>query len=123
MKKLLLILLLLQVFNIKAESIDDYYYYQVDKMGAVDEKYSYVVYLKKGDPCIHVNNIKKNINKRFCETGNENLNLYKNFPTIYATNFNLSSSRFYYTVAAPWAEQRCEIYLPKNRLTCEPTGK
>ena len=122
-KKYFLLFILFFSINAISEDINLYKYYQTDQIIPKRKTPHYIVYIKNNDPCIYAYNIKNNEETRFCEMGNTGLNLERDYPTIYPVNLTLRLGVFSFTVAAPWNEQKCEIFLPKNRLTCEPTGK
>ncbi|GAB6263050.1 hypothetical protein PSSHI_32940 [Photobacterium sp. R1] len=51
------------------------------------------------------------------------LNLEKNYPTIYPTRISFDGANLFFLVAAPWAEQKCRIHLEREEIQCESTGK
>lgn len=123
MRILLLMLVLIPSLS-RSESIDNYYYYQLNKGGARNPKYTHAVYLRKDDPCIFLEDLDKKEKFRFCELGDSGLNLSTDYPTIWATDFHLISGNvFSFIVAAPWNEQQCEINIIKSQITCKSTGK
>jgi hypothetical protein len=113
--KIIFSLILLLSFSVYADDVSLYKFYANDG--------SYMAYIKKNDPCIYAGYIKENDIRKYCEMGSSNINLQKNSPSVYVSRFSLFGPYLDIIVAAPWNEQECEIYLPKNRLTCESTGK
>lgn len=101
---------------------NNFRYYQVDKNIPNGKGPFYAVYIKNNDPCIFVDDITEKTTHRFCKMGNSGFDLEKDYPSIYPVEMRMSGS-FHFYVAAPWNEQKCEIYLPRLRLTCKPTGK
>lgn len=99
--------------------MDEFLFYQVNKLGPRDNKYTDAVYLKKNDPSIIVEDMPSKKQQRFCKMGDSGLDLEKEYPTIYATDFRIGGSKLHFIVAAPWNEQRCSIYLPRRT---EPTA-
>ncbi|TDO99759.1 hypothetical protein DFP79_0762 [Marinomonas balearica] len=105
-----------------ADDIDQYRYYQTDQILPKRKSAHYIVYIKNNDPCIYTYNLREKKTVRFCEMGDSGLNLERNYPSIYPVDLTLRLGGFDFKVAAPWSEQKCQIYFPRMKLTCEPTG-
>lgn len=97
-------------------------YYQTNNIVPNGKKPHYTAYITNNNPCIFIKFLQEDTTKEFCEMGNSKLNLKRDFPTIYPINIRLSGSSLYFTVAAPWNEQKCEIFFPTKSINCEPTG-
>ncbi|QMV14186.1 hypothetical protein Vspart_01438 [Vibrio spartinae] len=105
------------------EVMNDYIFYQSNDYLPKRKVATYAVYLKKNDPCIHVIDMRKNADDKFCKMGDSGLDLQNDYPTIYPTMMYIGGGSFYFHVAAPWNEQKCEIKLYKKSINCESTGK
>jgi len=116
--------LLLMVFlshSVTATSITDFYVYQTD-YDIQTKQETFSAYLLKGEPCLTVSLFNNNEKTTYCEMDDSGLNLSKEFPTIYVQNLFVSGPNVYFNVVAPWNEQSCRIFVPKNKITCEATG-
>ncbi|MGY3569876.1 hypothetical protein [Vibrio paucivorans] len=122
MKKIFAFILFISQYSY-ADSIDNYYYYQVNKLGAKDSKYTTAVYLKKGEPCIIVEKLETGKKTKFCEMGESGFNLERDFPSVYPVGFQLVIEDLDFIVAAPWNEQKCSINLLDLSISCEATGR
>jgi hypothetical protein len=117
MKKIVLMIVFSLSINVRADDISHYRYYETNRSE------SYLVYLKKNDPCIHAGYIKENDMYRYCEMGDSGINLEESAPSAYATEFTFNGVSVNFIMAAPWNEQKCRIDLDENSIFCEPTGR
>ncbi|WP_299495108.1 hypothetical protein [uncultured Shewanella sp.] len=120
--KTLLFLLLIPLYSM-AGNIDNYKYYQTDNIISNNSSPYYAAYIKNDNPCIFIKDFKKDKVQEFCQMGESPFNLKRDAPSIYPTRMYLLGSTLFFNVAAPWNEQKCEIYLPDSSITCESTGK
>ncbi|WP_330960246.1 hypothetical protein [Photobacterium sp. 53610] len=124
MKNKFILILLSIGFSVEAyaDDINQYRYYQIwqGRPSGADKG---SVYIRKDDPCITVYNKNKDSRKRYCQMGSSQLNLEKEYPTIYPTMMRFDGANLYFLVAAPWAEQKCKIHLGREDIQCESTGK
>ncbi|MCW8335349.1 hypothetical protein [Vibrio paucivorans] len=121
MKKILTAMLLLSQ-SAYADSIEDYYYYQVNQLGAQDTEYTAAVYLRKSNPCIVVEELDSGKKTSFCKMADSGLDLKRDYPSIYPTNFQLVGEKLYFNVAAPWNGQKCSISLLDLSISCDGAG-
>lgn len=122
MKIFILIISLLIPIYTMAMDTEYLKYYQTSDIVPNGKKPRYAAYITNNNPCIFIKSIQEGSTKEFCDMGNSKLNLKRDFPTIYPINIRLSGSSLYFTVAAPWNEQKCEIFFPEKSITCTPTG-
>ncbi|MGB0944580.1 MAG: hypothetical protein ACPGUE_19395 [Marinomonas sp.] len=119
----LLHLALLFPLHLSAESMENYRFYQTDNIIPDNNSPYFSAFIKKNNPCIFVKDLKKNTTHEYCKMGNSGLDLKRDTPSIYPTRVYILGSTLFFNVAAPWNEQRCEIFLGDKSITCEPTGK
>ncbi|TBW53800.1 hypothetical protein EZI54_15030 [Marinobacter halodurans] len=105
----------------KSFDIDNIVYYQTN-FDFKSQKEDIVAYVKKNDPCITVKLTDEGTSNRYCELGNSGLNLEKDSPTIYPVKMTVFAGSVYFTVAAPWNEQKCRIHAYKKQISCSSTG-
>ena len=122
MSKLSAFLGLIMSLPLMADDVTNYKFYQTDNYVPNGREPFYAAYIKNDNPCIFIKSIQEGSTKEFCDMGNSQLNLKRDFPTIYPINIRLSGSSLYFIVAAPWNEQKCEIFFPEKSITCTPTG-
>lgn len=105
-----------------ADDINQYRYYQIwqGRPSGADKG---SVYIKKDDPCITVYNKKNQSRKRYCQMGDSQLNLEKNYPAIYPIRLSFDGANLSFLVAAHLAEKKCRIHLGREEIQCTPTGK
>ena len=123
MKKWIALALLMSSFSVVAGDINNYRYYQIDKDLPNGKGPFYAVYIKKNDPCIFIDDYRKDSTLRLCKMGESGLNLERDYPSIYPVEMKLFGGTFNFYVAAPWNEQECKIEFPEKEITCEPTGR
>jgi hypothetical protein len=113
--KMIFLLMLLLPYLANADDVSLYKFYANDG--------HFIAYLKKNDPCVYAGYIKEGDIHRYCEMGDSGINLEKNNPTAYATNFTFKGASIHFIMAAPWNEQECTISMSRKKITCKPTGK
>ncbi|KJZ11468.1 hypothetical protein TW85_16675 [Marinomonas sp. S3726] len=123
MKLFLVFFLSLSSLYVSAEMEMLYKYFQTDNVVPNGREPHYFVYIKNDNPCIFIDDLRKNLTTEFCDIEGTDYNFKHDFPSIYPANIRISGSSLYFIVAAPWNEQKCRIYLPRQKLTCEPTGR
>ena len=111
------------LFSQNTDKIQEYRYYQIDKDLPNGKGPFYAIYIMKNDPCIFIDDYRKNSTLKLCEMADSGLNLERDSPSIYPVEMKYFAGTFSFIVAAPWNEQECNISFPKLILTCEPTGK
>ncbi|KZM40808.1 hypothetical protein OA92_02205 [Marinomonas sp. SBI22] len=123
MKAVLVISLLIMSLTSVANEITQYKYYQTDNIVPNGREPHYAVYIINKEPCIFVKDFREDEVEEYCKLDDSELDLKINSPTIYPIDLRLSSKTLYFTVAAPWNEQKCEIFFPRKSITCESTGR
>ena len=123
MRFFVLTLALLIPFYAVAIDIKDVRFYQTDNIVPNGRTPHYSVYIKNDNPCIFVDDLRKSRTTEYCDIEGTDYNFKNDFPSIYPINLRLSGASLYFIVAAPWDEQKCEIFFPENSITCESTGK
>ena len=123
MRFFVLILAVLMSFYTAAIDIKDVRFYQTDNIVPNGREPHYEAYIKNNDPCIFVNNLRENTIEKYCKLDESGYDLEVNYPSVYPVDLRLSGSSLYFIAAAPWNEQKCEIFFPKKSITCEPTDE
>ena len=123
MKKWITLALLISSFSVVADDINQYKYFQTDNIVPNGRAPHYEAYIKNNDPCIFVNNLRENTIEKYCKLDESGYDLEVNYPSVYPVDLRLSGSSLYFIAAAPWNEQKCEIFFPKKSIICESTGR
>ena len=123
MKKWIILALLVSSFSVVADDISNYKHYQIDSNISDGRGPFYAVYIKNDNPCIIAKNFKDASTTEYCKMGNSGLDLKRDHPSIYPSDLTISALTLSFIVAAPWNEQKCEIYFPEKSITCESTGR
>ncbi|MGF1725604.1 hypothetical protein [Photobacterium nomapromontoriensis] len=108
--------------SVCAEVIEDYRFYQTDYIPAANKE-RFAAYILKSDPCIIVKMINSGEKTRYCKLGDNDLDLQRDTPSLYATQFDVGGGSVYFTAAAPWGEQRCRIEVYRKKISCKPTNQ
>lgn len=107
--------------DLLADDIFEYNYFQLWQSSPT-EKVRGRVYIKRNDPCIFVDNFKKDKTTRFCKLGTSGLDLERDYPSIYVVSPSLLLDSVTFYVAAPWNEQKCKFDILNSTIICEGTG-
>ncbi|MGL1115668.1 hypothetical protein [Vibrio vulnificus] len=102
--------------------INDYRFYQTNYIPTTNKE-SFAAYVLKSDPCVTVEMINSGEKTRYCKLGENDLDLQRDTPSLYATQFDVGGGSVYFTAAAPWNEQRCRIEVYRKKISCKPTNQ
>jgi len=121
-RTLLISFILLNSSVVMPTGIENFIFYQSNFDQSTKEE-SFAAYMTKNSPCFYIKIFATKEEIKYCKIEGIDLDLEKDFPSIYIGEQSVEGSSAYFTVAAPWNEQRCRVYIPKKKLTCKPTGR